>query len=185
MMVFRLRVEQAVGSAVRPSAACVAVAVMDGAQQPRIVRLGAAAERERNDVIDLQQMPEAATAPAASVHVAAAPRSRSQTCRLTAAGMARPRTRACDAGGAACRAHSAFGAEVADRTAASDRFAGTARPQSADAFAGEGAPPAGAVCRRAGSAVAPSGPVVLPAAPVIEHATGSRPPRWCAPGTGR
>ena len=52
------------------------------------------------------------------------------------------------AGGAACRAHSAFGAEVADRTAASDRFTGTTRPrmESADAFAGEGAP-AGAACR--------------------------------------
>ena len=52
------------------------------------------------------------------------------------------------AGGAACRAHSAFSAEVADRTAASDRFTGTTRPrmESADAFAGEGAP-AGAACR--------------------------------------
>ena len=60
----------------------------------------------------------------------------------------------CGAGGAACRAHSAFGAEVTNRTAASGRFAGTARlrRQSADAFAGEGAPPAGA-------AAAPPGPM--------------------------
>ena len=46
---------------------------MGGAQPPQIVGFGAAAERERNDVIDLQQMPGAAPPPAAPVHVAAAP----------------------------------------------------------------------------------------------------------------
>ncbi len=50
----------------------VAVAVMGGAQQPEIVGLGAAAERIRHHVIDLQQMPGAAPAPTAPVHVAAA-----------------------------------------------------------------------------------------------------------------
>ena len=38
------------------SGACVAVAVMSGAQQPEIVRLGGAAAGIRHDVIDLQQV---------------------------------------------------------------------------------------------------------------------------------
>ena len=38
------------------SGAGVAVAVMGGAQQPEIVRLGAAAAGIRHDVIDLQQV---------------------------------------------------------------------------------------------------------------------------------
>ena len=50
----------------------VAVAVMGGAQQPQIVGLGATAERIRHHVIYLQQMPGAAPAPTAPVHVAAA-----------------------------------------------------------------------------------------------------------------
>ena len=37
----------------------MAVAVMGGAQQPEIAGLGTAAERERQDVIDLQPMPGA------------------------------------------------------------------------------------------------------------------------------
>ena len=47
--------------------------MMGGAQETEIAGLGAAAERERNDVIDLQPMPGAAAASAAPVHVAAAP----------------------------------------------------------------------------------------------------------------
>ena len=42
----------------------MAVAVVGGAQETEIAGFGAAAERERNDVIDLQQMPGAATASA-------------------------------------------------------------------------------------------------------------------------
>ena len=53
------------------STSCMTVAVMGGAQETEIVGVGAAAERERNDVIDLQQIPGAAPAPAAPVHVAA------------------------------------------------------------------------------------------------------------------
>ena len=49
----------------------MAVAVMGGAQQPEIVRLGATSERIRHNVIYLQQMPGAAPAPTAPVHVAA------------------------------------------------------------------------------------------------------------------
>ena len=45
---------------------------MGGAQQPEIVRLSAAAAGIRHDVIDLQQVLRAATAPAGAVHVAAA-----------------------------------------------------------------------------------------------------------------
>ena len=54
------------------SGAGVAVAVMGGAQQAEIVRLGGAAEGIRHDVIDLQQVLGAAAAPAGAVHVAAA-----------------------------------------------------------------------------------------------------------------
>ena len=50
----------------------VAVAVMSGAQQPEIVRLGGAAAGVWHDVIDLQQVLGAATAPAGAIHVAAA-----------------------------------------------------------------------------------------------------------------
>ena len=46
------------------------VAVMSRAQQAEIVRLGGAAAGIRHDVIDLQQMLRAATAPAGAVHVA-------------------------------------------------------------------------------------------------------------------
>ena len=45
---------------------------MGGAQETEIVRVGAAAERVRDDVIHLEQMPGAATAPAVPVHIAAA-----------------------------------------------------------------------------------------------------------------
>ena len=45
---------------------------MSGAEQTEIAGVGAAAERERKDVIHLHHMPGAATAPAAPVHVAAA-----------------------------------------------------------------------------------------------------------------
>ena len=50
----------------------VTVTVMRGAQETEIIGLGAAAERIREDVIDLQQVAGAAAAPAAPVHVAAA-----------------------------------------------------------------------------------------------------------------
>ena len=90
------------------SGADVAVAVMGGAQQPEIVRLGRAAAGIRHDVIDLQQVLRAAAAPAGAVHVAAAARSRRQTSRLTAAGMVRPVK------------PPAFAAEVSVRGAAAD-----------------------------------------------------------------
>ena len=49
----------------------MAVAVMGGAEEPKIIGLGAAAKRVGEDVIYLKQVPGAATAPAAPVHVAA------------------------------------------------------------------------------------------------------------------
>ncbi len=97
-------------------------------------RVGAAAERKWKDVIHLHHVPGAATAPAVPVHVTAAAPSRSQTCRLTAAGMVRRRTWDCDGAAWPCRAPPAFGAEVADRAAVAGRFASTARSCSVSAF---------------------------------------------------
>ena len=72
---------------------------MGRAQQAEIIGFGAAAERERKDVIDLEEPPGAATAPAGPVHIAAATPIALPDVRLTAIGMARLRT--WDCGGAA------------------------------------------------------------------------------------
>ena len=69
---------------------CVAVAVMSGAQQSEIVRLGGAALGVRYDVIDLQQVLRAAATPAGAVHVAATASVALPDLTFTAAGMARP-----------------------------------------------------------------------------------------------
>ncbi len=45
---------------------------MGGAQEPQVGRLGPAAQSERQDMVDLQQVPGAAPAPAVRVHVGAA-----------------------------------------------------------------------------------------------------------------
>ena len=69
--------------------------------------------------------------------------------------MARPLS---GAGGAACRPHSAFGAEVADRAAVAGRFAGLwrARAWSPPASSREVVPPAGTAIRCAGAVEAGS-----------------------------
>ena len=105
---------------------CVAVAVMSGAQQSEIVRLGGAALGIRYDVIDLQQVFGAAAAPGGAVNVAATapvalPDLAFYRRRDGAAGPAdRLRCRSLARGGAAGFAHAAacrprrrtFGAEV-------------------------------------------------------------------------
>ena len=73
--------------------------------------------------------------------------------------MVRPRTWGCDGAARRCPAHSAFGAEVADRAAVAGRFATAARPcsESAFTFAGEAVTLAGMAAGRAGGATE-SGP---------------------------
>ena len=85
-------------------------------------------------------MPGAAPAPAASVHAAAATRSRSHTCRLIAAGMARPRARGLRGRGLTLRNTFRFGADVLDRAVVAGGCAAEAVAESRPAvsFGAEG-----------------------------------------------
>ena len=144
----------------------VTVTVMRGAQQTEVVGLGVAAERIREDVIDLQQVAGAAAAAAAPVHVAAAliarpdlPLDRGGDGRPAARGFAGVNAAApagcagrfSAVGAGRCGPHSVFGAEVPVAAGRAGRFAGAAasRFSSARSIGGEVPAPADTAARSA------------------------------------